>query len=261
MESVLIPALVFLVANAVILLVVLLLNRRQGRREGSREVEDTKMTAGSDPGGDTELLGRPQGKGGTLPPADILAWEFEYARTTASEAMQDRLTMVNFYLLTTGVIASGVVFALGGESKLPGFLGTSLGTGLLWLLCGIGWIHFLKIIRLRQAWHDSAKTMNRIKEFYIERVEGIAPDVLWTAFRWRPETLPEPGKPWTLFFYSAVLIAFLNSAAYVSGGVLLGPQKVLDAPLVGGALLFFGLSFFALHIGLYFAFLPPEKRK
>lgn len=249
--SISIPAsLAFLVASALVLFVVFILNRREGRKK----VDGKPGSVGAVPSSATA-------PGGTLPPLDILAWEFEYARITASEAMQDRLTMVNFYLLATGVIASGMVFALGGDSPLPGFLGTSLGTALLWLLSCVGWIHFLKIIRLRQAWHDSAKTMNRIKEFYIEHAAGIAPDVLITAFRWRPGTLPAPDKPWTLFFYSAMLIGFLNSAAYVSGGVLLAPKEVLRTPLVGGALLLLGLIYFCLHVGLYFAFLRQEPEK
>jgi len=61
--------------------------------------------------------------------------------------------MINFYLLVVGVVASGVVAALGQETGLP----KAIGTLLLWLLCGIGWLYFLKLIRLRQTWHDSAR--------------------------------------------------------------------------------------------------------
>ena len=84
--------------------------------------------------------------------------------------MAERHTMVNFYLLVAGVVTSGVVAVLGQGADLP----KSIGTVLLWLLCGIGWLYFLGIIRLRQAWHESARTMNRIKEFYIEHVDGMA---------------------------------------------------------------------------------------
>ena len=40
----------------------------------------------------------PSSSGGqqNLKAADILQWEFEYARTTASEAMNDRQSLVNF---------------------------------------------------------------------------------------------------------------------------------------------------------------------
>jgi len=229
---------VFLIANVLTLLAILAMNRRVGAKPGQTTPPPLET-----PG---QAL---------LDPADILKLEFEYARTTASEAMQDRHIMVNFYLLVAGVVVSGVVGVLAQKTGLP----KAAGTLLLWLLCGIGWLYFLKIIRLRQAWHDSAKAMNQIKEFYIQHAKEFAPDVLRSAFRWQSHTLPDPGKPWTVFFYSATLIGFLNSAAYVAGGALLSwgvaPRLLLPAL---GLLLLFGLAFFAFHAWLYFAFLKPE---
>lgn len=229
---------VFLVANVLTLLAILAMNRRGGAKS-SQPPAPTQETQGENP-----LVAR-----------DILGWEFEYARFTASEAMQDRHTMVNFYLLVTGVLVSGVVGVLAQNTGLP----KATGTLLLWLLCGIGWLYFLKIIRLRQAWHGSAQAMNKIKDFYIQHVKDFAPDELREAFLWKSDTLPPPDKPWTVFFYSAMLIALLNSAAYVMGGALLSLAAARRLPLlVLGALAVFGLAFFAFHVWLYFAFLKPE---
>jgi len=230
---------VFLVANVLTLLAILAMNRRGGAKS-SQPPTPTQETQGENP----------------LAARDILGWEFEYARFTASEAMQDRHTMVNFYLLVTGVLVSGVVGVLTQNTGLP----KAAGTLLLWLLCGIGWLYFLKIIRLRQAWHDSARAMNKIKDFYIQHVKDFKPDELREAFLWKAETLPPPDRPWTVFFYSAVLIAFLNSVAYVAGGALLSLTARRSFPLlVLGPLLLFGLAFFAFHVWLYFAFFRPEQ--
>lgn len=227
----------FLVANVAILLVILALNRRTGSRS-ARTPSPPPPTAGQE----------------SLDASDVLGWEFEYARTTASEAMQDRHTMVNFYLLAVGVVASGVVAVLGQGTAIP----KETGTGLLWLLCGTGWLYFLQLIRLRQAWYDSARTMNQIKDFYVEHAKEFTPDVLRRAFRWQTHTLPPPDKPWTLYFYSAVLIGLLDSAAYVAGGVLIGLDVTPSLPLLDrGLLAIFGLVFFAFHLWLYFAFLKP----
>jgi hypothetical protein len=118
----------------------------------------------------------------------------------------------------------------------------------------------LKLIRLRQAWHDSARAMNQIKDFYIQHVED--PEMLRSAFRWKTETLPPPDKPWTVFFYSAMLIGFLDSVAYVAGGALLALDATLSYPLfVLGQLALLGSVFFALHVCLYFAFLQPKPSK
>jgi hypothetical protein len=228
---------VFLVANVIILLVILALNRRIGdrpRKADRREQESPGQKL--------------------LDPSNILEWEFEYARTTASEAMQERHTMSNFYLLVAGVVASGVVAVLGQDAGLP----KAVGPVLLWLLCGIGWLYFLAIIRLRQAWRDSAQAMNQIKDFYIHHAEHFEPEVLRSAFRWKSETLPPPDKPWTVHFYSAMLIGLLDSVAYVAGGVLLDLDAIGSPPVpVLGLLALFGLAFFAFHAWLYFAFLRP----
>jgi hypothetical protein len=77
---------VFWVANVVILLAILVWNRLEGDRP-SRTAKPVQRPPGQD----------------LLDASDILGWEFEYARTTASEAMQDRHTMINFYLLIAGV--------------------------------------------------------------------------------------------------------------------------------------------------------------
>jgi hypothetical protein len=230
---------VFLIANVLTLLAILALNRRVGAKPG-QTTPPPLSTSGR----------------ALLDPADILKLEFEYARVTASEAMQDRHTMVNFYLLVAGVMASGVVGVLTQKAGLP----KTAGTLLLWLLCGIGWLYFLKIIRLRQAWHDSAQAMNQIKDFYAQHVKDFAPDELREAFLWKSETLPRPDKPWTVFFYSAILIAFLDSVAYMAGGALLNLTATRYLSLLFlGPLALFGLAFFAFHVWLYFAFLKPER--
>jgi hypothetical protein len=229
-------ALLFLGLNLVILLVVLRLNQRTGATTGQPELP---------PQADPDQP-RP------LSAADILGWEFEYARTTASEAMQDRHTMINFYLVVAGILSSGVVAGLSRETDLP----SGVGTILLWLLCGIGWLYFLKLIRLRQAWHDSARAMNRIKDFYLRHVQEFEPETLQQAFRWQSQSLPPPDKAWTVFFYSSLLIGLLDSVAYVAGAMLLDLDTVLAFSLPEVGLMgLLGLLFFAAHIWLYFAFL------
>jgi hypothetical protein len=229
----------FLVVNVVILSAILALNQWTSSRPLP------PATPSLEPSGE-----------GHLDPSNILDWEFEYARTTASEAMEQRHTMVNFYLLVAGVAASGVIAVLGEGSGLP----KSVGTLLMWMLCGIGWLYFLAIIRLRQAWHDSARAMNQIKDFYFQHARELSRDVLRSAFRWQAHTLPAPGKPWTVFFYSAMLIALLDSAAFVAGELLLDRDPADSAPGPDLMLLvLFGLGFFAFHVWLYFAFLKPGR--
>lgn len=229
----------FLGITATTLVVVLTLNHRM--RPGSRD----RLPAAT---------GIPK----ALDPAAVLGWEFEYARTTASEAMQDRHTMVNFYLLAVGVALTGVLAILSRGADLP----RAAGTLLLWMLCGVGWIYFLSIIRLRQAWCDSAQAMSWIKEFYIEHSQHYEPAELKKAFLWKGDTIPRADKPFTVFFYSAMLIGFLNSLAFLGGASLLAMDPVPDEPAfwtVFGWLLVLSVAYFALHLVLYFAFLRERK--
>ncbi len=225
----------FLIANILTMRLILALNRRS-----------TTEPSPPPPPPEPLPLVRP------LYSADILKMEFEYGRLTASEAMRDRHTMVNFYLLAFGVIATGVLGILSRGADLP----ESIGTLLLWILCAVGWLYFLKIIRLRQAWHESARAMNQIKEFFILHDQHFEPDELRPAFRWQAHTLPSPDKPWTVFFYSALLIALLDSMAYVLGAALLDLSLSSIVPGVDiGPYLLFGMGFLTFHIWLYFAFL------
>jgi Na+-transporting methylmalonyl-CoA/oxaloacetate decarboxylase gamma subunit len=224
----------FLIANILIMRLILALNRQSSPKPSPP------------PPPEKSPLVKP------LHSADILKLEFEYARLTASEAMRDRHTMVNFYLLAFGVISTGVLTILSREADLS----QSIGTLLLWILCGVGWLYFLKIIRLRQAWHDSARAMGQIKEFFIQHDEHFDAEELRPAFHWQAHTLPSPDKPWTVFFYSAVLIAVLDSMAYVLGAAMLDISLSLNIPPVDlGFYLIFGIGFLAFHIWLYFAFL------
>jgi hypothetical protein len=238
----------FLAVNIGIITAILAFNRRQDQAAGAQ------MPPPQSPPGPP-----PQSAPGAplLDAQDILGKEYLYAQNTASEAMRDRHTMINFFLIFVGFILSGVVaVARDDPSKSK-----VLASVLLWLLCSVGWLYFLKIIRLRQAWYDSARAMNQIKEFYIVHVKDVPPEVLRRAFRWLPDTLPAPEKPWTLIFLSAMTVALLDSVALVMGGILLEPRNALDAPLlVIGGLGLCGLVLLAFYAAMYRAFLTAVKR-
>jgi hypothetical protein len=228
-------AFVFLLLNILVLRTILAFGRQVPKDLGEK-------AASSQPDSGANLLD----------PADILGKEFVYAQNTASEAMRDRHTMIQFYLVLFGIIASGVI-ALIREGPESSWI---VGTILLWLLISIGWLYFLKIVRLRQAWHESARTMNQLKEFYIQHSKGLDSNVLRNAFRWHAHTLPTAGKSWTLFFLSAMIVSLVDSVAYTVGSMLLSFNNVRVSPLLAvSSLVIMGLAFLGFHAWLYFAFL------
>ena len=147
----------------------------------------------------------------------ILQMEFEYISKTASEAMSDRHTMVNFFLVITTLITTGVAGIVNSKDNLP----IDFAIILLWASSLIGLFYFLKIIRLRQAWVESAKAMNCIKQALIDASDDKQSKFLNNAFMWKSETIPKPQQKYNVFHYSAMFIGMINTYFYIAGAYLL----------------------------------------
>jgi hypothetical protein len=182
-----------------------------------------------------------------LEPQEILKLEFAYAEKTAMQAQDDRTTVVNLYLLLVGGVSSAAV-ALPQLSD-RGLLVPPYAYSLLFALLGlIGFFTLMKLVRLRQAWYDSALTMAQIRDFYLTRFPELAP-----AIRWKTETIPPPGKPWTITFILSILVALIDSfaiavAVYFSGFHLPGADYAVP--------LFAALVFLMWQLWFYFFQLP-----
>jgi|GEM_PF-589599 len=197
-----------------------------------------------------------------LPPHELLALEFGYAQTTASEAMNDRHTLVNFYLVLTGVVLSAVMALVAADRQWPLPFGLPVvGMGLLWLLDVVGWLYLLQLIRLRQAWRGSVLAMNQIKEFYLHNAAHFEAAALSKALRWQPNTVPAAAKLWTIHFFYAMLISLLNSVVYAGGGVLCGLALGVGGeqwPWLLLALSALSITFFAFSLYVYQLFLSER---
>ena len=182
-----------------------------------------------------------------LKPAEILEWEFAYARQTAAQAQNDRTTVVNLYLLLVGGVGS-IGIALPQLGLRSGFDVPHAAYVLLFTLLGlIGFFTVMKLVRLRQAWHDSARAMSQIKDFYLERFPELKP-----AFRWKTETIPVPGQPWTISFNLALLVALIDSTA-IAVAVHFTDPWLANPDMVA---VFAGVLFLLWQIYFYFFQLP-----
>jgi hypothetical protein len=123
---------------------------------------------------------------------NMLLEEFNYASVTAYQAQEDRARMFNLYLLLIGVLGSGLaaVYQLGGGLK--SYAG-ELTVALLLVTGMMGIAFFIKLVRLRQAWRESALAMTLIKEHYIHAFDLNAPGAI-NPFYWRLKTLPMGEK-------------------------------------------------------------------
>ena len=180
-----------------------------------------------------------------LTPEEILKLEFGYAQTTAEQAQDDRATILNLYILLVG-----------GVGSIIAGLGQALPRGVYVIVFGllalIGFFMLMKLVRLRQAWHDSVLTMNRIKDYYVERFPELA-----KALRWRTTTIPPPGKWWTITFSLSVLVAIIDSTALAVAMYFTGIRVPMSEY---AASVFAALVFFLWQMWFYFFQLPsPEK--
>jgi hypothetical protein len=169
---------------------------------------------------------------------NILELEFHYIKETADQAIADRYTMLNFYIGICTAVGSVCVAIITSNQSEIARLGLA---GLCVLTSVVGGIFLAIMIRLRQAWHESIKALNKLKQYVISQSQIPA---LSQAFLWNTTTIPTRNKLWTIHFYSSLLVIMLSSV-YLGVGVWL-----LTQIFWGGVL--FTLSILILQLSLYF---------
>ncbi len=217
---------------------------------------------------------RESGLDTTLKLDNMLLEEFNYASTTAYQAMEDRARMFNLYLLLIGVLGSGLaaIYQLGGGLRAYTPI---LAIGLLVIAGVMGIAFFVKLIRLRQAWRDSAVAMGVIKEYYIQEFTPLKEGV-GKAFHWRLDTLPMSEKRGSVTFVVCTTVAILASLCF-AGAAFIAVQQWLSLlvtaiahpsfaiPTVPVSLVVAAVAFLATYLSLsaYFrnALNSKEERK
>jgi hypothetical protein len=151
---------------------------------------------------------------------EILLEEFEYIKETAAQAMNDRHTLVNYFLLSAGVVLAsfGLMVSEEGGARFPYRYEVLIGLNLLFNL--VGWVYFMQVVRLRQAWCESARAMSHIKQVFAKN-SLYSSETAKPSFRWNIESIPQAEKKMTVFYFSALLISILNAAAIALSSIIL----------------------------------------
>jgi hypothetical protein len=161
---------------------------------------------------------------------ELIDNEFNYAKDTSLQSQQDRLTLLNFYLV---LYAAGVTIALGGNNALLPGIASSMHL-LLFGLTLISFIFVLKIVRLRQSWVESVIVMNKLKEYYLQARPELENFLLW-----KTKTIPAAHRLNTISFFSALLISILGSTS-LGLGISLVTNSLVGAII--GSLVYLILS-------------------
>lgn len=148
----------------------------------------------------------------TLKIESMLLEEFNYASTTAYQAMEDRARMFNMYLLVVGILGSafGAIYPLGGAVR--SFI-QPIAAVVLFAAGVAGVAFFLLLIRLRQAFRRSLIAMNVIKEFYIHEFQEQMPGVVH-AFQWRLKGIPAGESRGSATYIVCHMVGFIGALCF-----------------------------------------------
>jgi hypothetical protein len=145
-----------------------------------------------------------------LHPEEILKLEFEYARETAAQAQNDRTVIVNLYLILVGGIGSLLLAAITISPIQQLDIPPQAAAMLFFVLGALGLLTLFKLIRSRQAWFESVRAMNQIKDYYLHAYPEIE-----SAFLWKMNSVPPLGKAWSITFILSVMVVMLDSLAFM----------------------------------------------
>jgi hypothetical protein len=171
------------------------------------------------------------GEGGldtTLKIEHMLLEEYNYAATTAYQAMEDRARMFNMYLLVVGILGSafGAIYPLGGGAST--FI-QPIAAVVLFAAGVAGIAFFLLLIRLRQAFRQSLITMNVIKEFYIREFQQQMPTIVH-AFRWRLKGIPAGESRGSATYIVCHVVGFIGALCFAGCAFMTNELLRTDLP-------------------------------
>jgi hypothetical protein len=150
-----------------------------------------------------------------LLPDTILQAEFEYIARTATQANEDRSKVATFYFVSVGSLIAAIFSAQLFETDRTGEVLQSIYLAfcvLFVFLSALGYLTIAQLARLRTAWMDSIKAMNRIKTYYIEKTGTD----LGSAFLWTNEVAPGGYKPGSVANYLAYQVAMLSGLVFAA---------------------------------------------
>jgi hypothetical protein len=134
---------------------------------------------------------------------ELLIAEFEYIAHTASQANDDRSSVVSFFIIAVG--SPLAAFFSTDIAKTPEPTAYLLFTGLFLILSVLGTTTILQLARLRSAWYESMLAMNHMKEFLVKNSNSD----ISGAFRWTFNTAPSRFKLNSVSFYQTLEVAIL----------------------------------------------------
>jgi len=175
----------------------------------------------------------------------IITAEYGYVAQTAFQANEDRARAWQYFFVTFATLIAALLSTqVEGIDQRQLYLTFVV---IFTLLAVLGVITILQLVRLRQAWLESVRAMNQIKERLVADDPALA-----AYFRWTNATVPAPFKLRSFGFLQALSVALLSGlavgAAVAFGGLAAGRAVVpwtlslLAAGVAAGGILGLGYA-------------------
>ncbi|MSP13884.1 MAG: hypothetical protein EXR62_13125 [Chloroflexi bacterium] len=191
-----------------------------------------------------------------LDPNYILTAEFSYIAQTAFQANEDRARVSNYYFVAAAAAVGAIL-----NAKLEGITPVGVYWGfaaVFGVLSGIGFLTLLQLARLRSAWTESARAMNKIKEYYQKHYPQAN---LQEAFAWTTATLPKWDSRSSIAFLLAASILFIDTVTTATTVVYIGLARgsaIGDPAWIISAIVI-GLLYAVLQYIWYFRMLASQR--
>ncbi len=144
---------------------------------------------------------------------ELMQVEFNYIAQSAFQAHEDRARVSSFYLIAVGSLLAGLFSTqLFNQRFHPQFVAFSF-SGLFLVLTLLGTLTILQLARLRAAWVDSARAMNRIKDHWLRYATDKN---LNEAFLWETASLPPKFKFNSVSYYQTLEVALISGITFGS---------------------------------------------
>jgi hypothetical protein len=174
---------------------------------------------------------------------DVIAAEYGYIAQTAFQANEDRARAWQYFFVTFATLIAALLSTQVAPAARQQLYWTFVV--IFALLAVLGLITVLQLVRLRQAWLESVRAMNQIKERLIAADPALA-----DYFRWRNDTIPAAFKWRSFGFLQAISVALLSGLAVgaamafgsLAGGATVVPWAIClaAAGVAAGGILWLG---------------------
>jgi hypothetical protein len=136
----------------------------------------------------------------------IIGAEYHYIAQTAFQANEDRARAWQYFFVTFATLIAALLSTQVADSIRQQLHLTFVV--IFALLSVLGLLTILQLVRLRQAWLESVRAMNQIKERLIAEDPSLA-----AYFRWTNATIPAAFKVRSFGFLQAIAVGLLSGLA------------------------------------------------